>query len=277
MIPVTFVILAKNEIKDLPFCLDSLVGVSDDIHLLDSGSTDGTFNYAISRGIHVHQNQFTGFGDQRNWAIDNIVSKYDWQFHLDADERFTLALKTEIEKLIGSMPTHAGFFVPNRLILNGKWLKHSSGYPIYQVRLFHRNRLRFCNQGHGQREVTSGTLGRILQPYDHHAFSKGVENWLTKHILYAIAEARHTEEKESINIRAFCRDVFHDAITRRRLLKRFRSYVPCRPTVRYLHQLFIKRGILDGKEGIKYAKMLSVYEAMQDIFLGFTEEEKLSG
>ena len=101
MPPVSVVILTFDEERNLSACLDSLVGF-DDINVLDSGSTDSTQSIASSRSIPVHFHSFRGFGTQRNWAIDNIATKYEWQFHLDADERMTPDLADELGRAISS-------------------------------------------------------------------------------------------------------------------------------------------------------------------------------
>src|SRR6476660_5861652 len=149
MIPITIVILTQDEELNLAGCLDSVAGACDDIHVVDSGSKDNTIEIAHERGVAVHVHEFSGFGDQRNWSIDNIAHKYEWVFHLDADERFTPELAHEIDLILRRHPTEAGFYVANKLMLGESWLRYSSGYPVYQVRLFHRQRLRFANHGHG--------------------------------------------------------------------------------------------------------------------------------
>ena len=58
-------------------------------------------------GASTHFNPFVSFGEQRNWAIDNIPLKYEWVFHLDADERFTPELVETIKELVESDPDEA--------------------------------------------------------------------------------------------------------------------------------------------------------------------------
>src|SRR4051794_1162493 len=114
MIPITVVILTQDEELNLPGCLDSLAGVTDDVRILDSGSTDGTIELAKARNITVYHHEFTSFGEQRNWAIDNLPPKYDWVFHLDADERFTPRLAEEIDCVLQANPPEAGFYVASK-------------------------------------------------------------------------------------------------------------------------------------------------------------------
>ena len=261
MLPLSFVILTFNEERDLPRCLESLRDVSDDVAVLDSGSTDNTVAIAESYGCRVYNHAFTGFGDQRNWAIDNIPGRYEWTFHLDADERITPALCQEIGTVLEQTQSEAGFYIANKLMLGKHWLRYSSGYPVYQVRLFHRDRLRFENYGHGQREITQGRLGKLREPYLHFAFSKGLDHWLEKHIQYSHKEAdqascsRHSVWKELGGLAS-------SPSERRRSLKQISHRLPFRPTMRLLYTLLWQRGVLDGRAGITYARLLALYESM---------------
>ena len=261
-LPLTVVILTKNEDCDIIPCLESLRSVSDDVHLVDSGSHDQTVELATRYGAFCHFNPFSGFGDQRNWAIDHIHHKYDWVLHLDADERATPEFADELRAILSTPSAHAGYFVPSKLMLGNRWLRHCSGYPVYQVRLFHKSRLRFMNQGHGQREVTAGTLGRMKQPYLHFAFSKGVQRWFEKHAAYASAEAMAAMTQESSVIELLRTISSGDAMSQRRAVKALSFRLPCREILRFAHMFIIKRGFLDGYAGFTYARMVATYEAM---------------
>jgi glycosyltransferase involved in cell wall biosynthesis len=268
MLPVSFVILTYNEAGNIGACLDSLEGLSDDVHVLDSGSNDDTVAIARARGATVHVHPFHGFGSQRNWAIDQIPHRYDWAFHLDADERFTPELAEEVRRLLIRDPVEAGFYVPNKLMLRGKWLRRAGGYPTYQVRLFHRKRLRFADHGHGQREVTEGTLGFLSEPYLHDAFAKGIDDWLKKHVDYALREAEQFHTKRSGGFFDDVKAAFStDRVRGRRGLKRLSALLPCRSSIRFIEMLILTRALLDGRAGITYARMMAAYEAMIAIHL----------
>ena len=257
--PFTTVVLTHNEERSLPRCLASLSGVCDDVHVLDSGSTDGTAAVARAAGAAVHVNAFTGFGDQRNWAIDHVPHRYPWALHLDADERLTPELADELRAVLAADPAEAGFYLANKLLLGGRWLKYAGGYPTYQVRLFHVDRLRFENHGHGQREVTASRLGTLNEPYLHDAFAKGMDDWFAKHARYARAEA----ERAFADGRIDWPGLFAaDGVRRRRSAKALSLRLPARPALRMLHTLALKRGALDGRAGWTYAAMLAAYEGM---------------
>jgi glycosyltransferase involved in cell wall biosynthesis len=261
-IPVSVVILAHDERANIDPCLDSL-GRFPDTHVLDSGSVDGTVERVRERGVAIHHNPFRGFGTQRNWAIDHIPTKYDWQFHLDADERMTPELADELARTVASAPAVGGYRVPSKLLFCGRWLKRSGQYPAYQVRFFHKQRLRFDDHGHGQRERTELPLGTLKEPMLHHGFSKGVDSWFRKHVGYARREAEQAFQQTADRPSLFSRD----SITRRRAVKRLASRLPGRYFLRLLHLLVLRRGIFDGWPGVTYAHMLACYEGMMDVYL----------
>lgn len=262
LLPITVIILTHNEEQNLPDCLRSVVGRVAEVHVVDSGSTDGTLAVANEFGISVHTHPFAGFGQQRNWAIDNVPYAHRWTFHLDADERMTPELCDEIRKRLDSDPQEAGFFVASKLMLDGRWLRYSSGYPVYQVRLFHRERLRFTDHGHGQREITDGTLGYLDNPYIHDAYRKGLDDWFAKHAVYARREA-DLLWRERPSLLSLIRGLFaSDRVKRRRALKLIAYSLPFRPTLRLFQLLILNRGLLDGGAGIVYAHMTATYESM---------------
>lgn len=261
-LPLTAVILSYNEERDIGSCIQSLQDYVDDVVVLDSGSRDRTVEIAGQLGARLYTNAFTGFGDQRNWAIDNVEHKHDWVIHLDADERLTSELAKELGSRLASDPTEAGYYVPCKLMFGNRWLRYSGGFPTYQVRVFHRKRLRFVNDGHGQREVTQGKLAYVNEPYLHYGFSKGIECWFLKHVQYSAKEAVSSLQDEPITAVEFTRVFFGDRVSRRRSLKRLSRRVPFRRILRIIDLLILKRGILDGWSGILYARMLAVYEEM---------------
>ncbi|XVJ57874.1 MAG: glycosyltransferase family 2 protein [Tepidisphaera sp.] len=258
--PVSVVILTLDEEINMADCLASCVWC-DDVHVLDSGSKDKTAELARAGGAAVHFNPFKSFGAQRNWAIDNIPLKHDWVFHLDADERFTVPIVKEIARVVESSPSEAGYYVANEMVFMGSWIKRASGYPAHQMRLFHKARMRFSDHGHGQREDTTGKLGTLKEPYVHHNFSKGLDDWFERHNRYSRREADLiiANEGERVGLGGLFSG---DKIVRRRTLKAIASRVPMRAQLRWLHTVLVKGAWLDGRAGMRYATLLSVYERM---------------
>lgn len=266
-LPVSVVILTLNEEVNIAACLESCAWC-DDVHVLDSGSKDRTRELAESLGAKVYTNPFKSFGAQRNWAIDNIPLKHDWVFHLDADERFTPEGIAELRRVIEAGPAEAGFHVPSKFMFMGRWLKRSAGYPTYQMRLFHKARVRFIDHGHGQREEPGTVLGTLREPYLHYSFSKGVSDWIEKHNRYSTLEAVQVarDEAQDQHRPSFLRLVgtafSTGGVERRRALKSISYRVPCRPTLRWMMMVLAQGGILEGCAGLTYASLLAMYEKM---------------
>ena len=261
-IPVSVVILTFNEEANIRDCIASCAWC-DDVHVLDSGSTDRTRDIARAMGATVHTNPFTSFGDQRNWAIDHIPCTHPWHFHLDADERFTPELLSEMLARLGpdgSKSTAACYQCPSKMILMQKWLKWSGGYPSYQVRLFRYGQCRFMDFGHGQREDTTGPIEILRSPYIHYNFSKGLLEWFYKHNHYSTREAG-----EAMIIRAQGRPklahLFRgDHVSKRRAWKNMSYFMHGRAVWRFLYNYILRMGLLDGVAGFRYCAMIASYE-----------------
>lgn len=265
MVPISLVVLTHNEAQNICECLASAQSF-DERHVLDSGSIDGTVELARQTGAETHYHPFTGFGTQRNWAINNIPTRHDWQLHLDADERLTPEGVAEMAAAVAADAGVGGYFVPSKLMFAGRWLKYAGGYPTYQVRLFHKARLRFIDYGHGQREESSFPISRLREPYLHFAFSHGLDRWFAKHAVYARLEAEEAI-RESGGTAAWGELLSRNRVLRRRALKRLAYRLPCRYVFRLAYMLVLKRAVLDGSAGITYATMIATYEAMSETHL----------
>lgn len=254
----SILILTLNEAENIKACLES-VGFADDIIVLDSFSSDKTVVLAEANGARVVQRKFDDFSSQRNYALDEIEFKHQWVFHLDADERFNEELRVECERVI-ALDEKSAFFVPNRIIFLGKWIKRCTQYPYPQVRLIKRGEVRFAKAGHGQREDQAQRgAGHIRVPYDHFNFSKGIHDWLAKHNKYSTEEAALFYEVER---RPLFECLSFDSIVRKRALKSCFVRMPCRPLLKLLYLYILKGGFLDGIPGLVYCRLQMIYESM---------------
>ena len=246
----SILILTYNEEQNLNECLDS-ISWCDDVWVLDSGSSDKTVEIAKSRGCKLLSRKFDNFGDQRNYAIDNAQFKYKWVFDLDADERFTQELKAECEAVI-EKDEKSAYYCSYKNIMWGKWLKHSTNFPVYQMRLHKLGEIRFEPFGHGQKEGPAERgIGYLKEPYIHYNFSKGLKDWFAKHVEYGYREAllRIEEDENPLLFNG------KDKISRRRRLKRLSYHVPFRPLFKFLYTYFWRLGFLDGGAGLQFSLM----------------------
>lgn len=257
---VSTLILTLNEERNLAACLAAL-SWCDDIVVLDSGSTDRTLDIARAHGARILDRKFDTFAGQRNFGLEAGAFHHDWVLHLDADEVVTPAFVTQLTSLV-PMPGIDAWRVPSKTMLFGRWLKHAGMYPTYQVRLGHRDRLRFKQVGHGQREdLPAERVATFAEPYLHYNFSHGMRSWLLKHVRYAEDEAREIVARKASKV---AQGGQGDATSRRRALKAMASFLPLwlRPFARMFYTLVIRQGFRDGRAGLTYAMMLAVYEGM---------------
>lgn len=259
---VSVLILTYNEERNIASCIDSLKGI-DDIVVIDSGSADRTCALAEEGGARVLTRKFDNFAGQRNFGLEEGDLKHEWVLHLDADEVATPEFLNALKDLVPQSGIE-GYLVPSKTILNDRWLRYSGMYPTYQVRLGHRDRMRFKQVGHGQREdLAPEHVGLFPQPYLHYSFSHGITLWLKKHAGYAKAEAEQFLLEQNTELKL--RDLFASSEgVRHRGLKRLINRIPLvlRPPLRFLHTYVFRRGFLEGREGLQYAVMLTCYEAM---------------
>src|SRR5271166_3516964 len=90
-LPVSVIIAARNEAKNLPRCLQALRDVGE-VYVIDSQSTDDTVEIARSHGAQVVQFHYQGgWPKKRQWALDTLPIAHDWILLLDADEVLTPA------------------------------------------------------------------------------------------------------------------------------------------------------------------------------------------
>ena len=253
-------ILTKNEELDLPGCLDSVVW-SDDVHVFDSQSTDGTVQIATARGAHVTQRRFDDYASQRNAALHGLAFRHAWVLTLDADERVPARLVAALARFIAAPPPDvAACRLRRRDFLGETWLKHSQISPFY-VRLVQPQRV------HYERAVNEvlrvdGPIHDIDEPFDHYPFSKGMRHWLDKHNTYSTMEAHCVLESRHGGTTFSLRDALlaRDFNERRRHQKELFYRLPFRPLLKFLYVYVWRRGFLDGAAGFTYARLQAIYE-----------------
>lgn len=266
---ISVLVLTKNEQQDLPGCLQS-VSWCDDVHVYDSMSTDATVEIARQHGAKVTQRDYgdnkLSFGgneaDHRNWGLRNIPFKHSWVFIIDADERMTPALLATVWKAVGNSAGHVAFRVQRRDYFLGTWLKHVQASPYY-IRLIRPEKLRY-ERLINPVSVVNGPIGQVEGYLDHFPFSKGISHWVDRHNSYSSFEARQIVENRKGRVdfsvwKAFLEKDFNE---RRFHQKELFYRLPFRPVVKFLILYVLKRGFLDGRAGLTYAVLQSIYEYM---------------
>ncbi|HSV45692.1 MAG TPA: glycosyltransferase family 2 protein [Ramlibacter sp.] len=259
-VPVSVMVFTLNEALHLPSCLGSL-GWCDDVIVIDSFSTDDTCAIATSAGARVFQHVFTGFGDQRNWALAHCAPRHDWVLILDADERVTPALADEMRTRLPLVPGDVGAFqVKRRFHMWGRWLRYSSLYPSWVVRLVHRGKVRYVNRGHAETQEVSGAIHAL----EHDLIDenlKGIDEWFARQNRYATQDAAHELALDARSLP--WADLFSaEPLPRRAALKRIAARMPARPLLYFVYSYILRLGFRDGRDGLQFCLMKATYQRM---------------
>lgn len=267
VIPISVFIPAKNEAKNIAECLKHLKW-ADEVFVVDSGSQDGTGTIAIEMGAKLVQFQWNGqWPKKKNWAIDNIPFRNDWVLIVDADEHITPELANEIGEAVSSPGEFQGFYINRKLIFLHRWIRHCGYYPSWNLRLFRRGKGHYEklttveDTASGDNEVhehllIDGSTGWLKQDMLHYAYPT-IADFVEKHNRYSNWEAHVERQGNSDGLPA---SLFGNVLQRRRWLKKFRTCLPFRPTLRFAYTYLIKLGFLDGWPGYVLSRLLAYYE-----------------
>ena len=226
---ISVIIITKNEAQDISECLASVSWASE-IIVLDSGSTDDTVSIARTFTKHVYISQdWQGFGIQKNRAL--AYATHEWVFSLDADERITPELRSEIQKEISTPNSITAFRIPRSSNYCGKFMRHSGWSPDYVVRLFRKDFGRFSQNIVHESLVIEGNIGTLKHPIRHYAFSD-LEELLDKINRYSSAGA--TQKLNQGKKSSLGKAVRHGLWA-------------------FMRTFFIQAGFLDGREGFMLA------------------------
>lgn len=170
-------ILTYNEALDIAACIES-AAPCDDIIVVDSFSSDATpaivQELAQQHPVRLVQHRFESHGKQRTWMLQADLAQHEWAYILEADERMTPELYQECCEAVAAATAAAqsdpetapvGFFAAERVMFMGSWIRHSTQYPRYQLRLLNRRRAWFTDYGHTEREVCEGPTGWLKATY----------------------------------------------------------------------------------------------------------------
>jgi glycosyltransferase involved in cell wall biosynthesis len=252
-------ILTHNEELDIADCIESAM-LSDDIIVVDSYSSDRTVEIANRYPVRLIQHPFESHGRQRTWMLESIPPKYEWVYILEADERLTPELFSECTTATKN-PDFIGYYVAERVMFMNTWIRRSTQYPRYQMRLFRHGKVWFTDYGHTEREVCDGPTGFIKETYPHYTSGKGFSRWIEKHNRYSTDEAKETLRQLEEG-RVNWKNLFLGTteIERRRALKDLSLHLPGRPLIRFIYMYFILGGFLDGKAGFTWCVLQAFYE-----------------
>ena len=155
---LTVTIITRDEVDRLGEAVAS-AAFADEIVIVDSGSTDGTIELARRLTPRVVTRDWPGFAAQKNFAA--AEASHDWILSLDADERVSPALGTEIRAILSAGPQAPAYRVPRVSFYLGRWIRSTDWYPDYQVRLYDRRAASWAGEYVHESVQTAGAVGRL--------------------------------------------------------------------------------------------------------------------
>lgn len=229
-LPISLCIITLNEENNLRRCIGSAPFVKD-IVVLDSGSTDETRQLAEQLGARVFNEEWRGYGRQKQRAVE--LAEFDWVLCLDADEELTPELQKEIcQVFVGEASSQKGYRSPRKTHHLGQWIYHGGWYPNYQTRFFHRKRLQWSADDLHE-AVRGQGIGNLKSAINHYPFKN-------------LADHADTNNKYS-SVAA--------EILRRKGRRFYGVDLLIKPLVKFLELYVIKGGFLDGVRGLILAGM----------------------
>ncbi|HBF43557.1 MAG TPA: hypothetical protein DDW42_08020 [Desulfobacteraceae bacterium] len=161
-------IICFNEEQNIKRCLES-VSWADEIIVVDSISQDKTAEIAKRYTDAVYQRAWTGYVDQKNFALSKASG--DWALSIDSDEKISPALRNEILAEINRTDAKDGYRIPRRSFYQGRWINHSGFYPDKQLRLFRRDRGHWIGQRVHERVHVEGSIADLRNDLLHYPYN----------------------------------------------------------------------------------------------------------
>ncbi len=259
--PPSILILTRNEESNIASCIEAC-SFSDDIVVLDSFSTDRTVEVARAfPNVRVYQRHFDTEYLQRNHGIKEIEYKHPWVYVCDADERVLPELRDEmLQEINRPDQEHSAFRLRYKNMFLGRWIRRSSGYPVWIIRLMRPEKVRYEIRATNVHPIVDGSVGSLDQHFEHSSFASGLVRWFNKHNYYSDREAFEALRVRADGLPRLGQLFSSDPMVRRRAAKNLSFVLPLRGVLRWLHDVVLKAGFLDGWTGIRYSTMISMYE-----------------
>ncbi len=196
-LPISVMVITKNEEKRLTSCLES-ISFAEDIVVLDSGSQDKTIEIAKSLGCRVFVEEWRGFGLQKQNAVGKTL--YRWVLSLDADERIPPETAKVISQVVQD-PKAQAYSFPRKNFFHEKWIKHCGWWPDRVIRLFDKDKGRFKPVMVHESWVTEGKVINLNVPIEHYSF-EDYSHMINKLNQFSTAAARQLFE-EGVRVTPF--------------------------------------------------------------------------
>jgi glycosyltransferase involved in cell wall biosynthesis len=232
LLPLSVVIVARNEAHNLPRCLASVQGWAAETLVVLNNTTDASAAVAEKFGALVFETEWRGYRDTKNYAL--TLARQPWALCLDADEEVSAALHADIARFFaaGEHQRMCGASFPRKVWFIDRWILHGDWYPDHSLRLIRRDRGRWGGDPfvHEKMEV-AGPVATLPGELHHYSFPT-LNSHVGKFNLFAdlfLEQAKARDEKFALAAAVF------------------------RPAWRFFRAYVLRRGFLDGYPGFYIA------------------------
>jgi glycosyltransferase involved in cell wall biosynthesis len=232
MIPVSIVIITKNEADAIAECVAAAKMITDDILIIDNYSTDETYNIVVAAGCRFYQRNWDGYGANKNKGIE--LAKYDWILSIDADEIADLELILSLHSLKLDDPAMV-YDVRFKSYFGKKLIRYGSWGRDHHIRLFNRSLVKWSHSNVHETLVLPDQIRvQRLDGCMHHYSVKNIAECNAKALYYArlSAEKYLNAGKKSTLVNLYFSPVFG-----------------------FIKSYLLFGGFLDGKEGLAIARI----------------------
>lgn len=244
---ISAVLIALNEERNIGAALESLTW-ADEVLVVDGGSSDATRQQCENKGVRVVERRFTSYAEQKNFALDQ--ASHDWIFSLDADERASSSLTSEIQTLAQAGFRVSGYRIPRLTYYMGRFIRSTAWYPDHQLRLFDRRRGRWQGLYVHESVKVTGPVEKLRGEILHYSY-ENLSDHVERMNRYAGLAALQMREAGRV--------------------ARLWPIVAYPPFV-FLKNYVVKRGYRDGSAGFVISLMNAFYVFLK--YAKFWEQER---
>jgi glycosyltransferase involved in cell wall biosynthesis len=233
---LSVVIICRNEAHIIGRTIAAAQKVTDDIVVVDSGSTDGTQQVVTGSGARLLETGWDGYGPNKNKGV--LLAKHDWILSIDADELIDDTLAAQLQALELTDPTVV-YNIRFRAFLGDKMIRFGEWAGDEHIRLYNRHHVNWNDaQVHESLKLPAGTKTMRLKGYIHHYTSRDLQDFASKTMDYAMLNAMK----------------YYQMGKRSSWLQRRIS-----PTFSFILNYLLRLGFLDGESGYTVARMNAWY------------------
>ncbi len=246
---ISAVIITKNEEQHIARCIKSLLPITDDIIIIDSGSIDKTEQVCRAYPVTFEVKTWEGFSAAKNYG--NSLAKHNYILSIDGDEELSADMHSSIIELL-KVPTHVAYDLPFLTNYCGQWIRHGAWYPESHIRIFDKTKVQWEGEIHERLSIPEGSsIGKLKKGYIHHYTISTLHEHIEKinHYTTLHATDMYKNGKKASFVKIYLAPCFSF----------FRDYI-------------IKRGFLDGARGYSIAKQSANY-----VFLKYMKLKMMRG